>query len=477
MSARLAALYARADRRDGRYDGKFYIGVVTTGIYCLPSCPARRPNPQNVRVFATEAEARAAGLRPCKRCSPEKFVIGEAAGEATFGAMVDVIAKDSSGDVDAAAIAKMCGISKTKVQELARSHAHTSLSTLIRNRQVEIAAQRLIATNDRVMDVCFDAGFESEATFHRQFTARMGLAPGAYRALRESSVFALKLPPGYRAHEVLGFHGRDNDGASERLIGSTLTKAVSLEGQPVILEVLIESGEAVCRLAGGALPGASLMVGAHAMIRRMLGFDSETAGFERLMRRRGLARLTNGRSGLRVPLTAAPFEALTWAIVGQQINLNFALKLRRALIGSFGSRVGAMRAHPTPAAIAQLDAADLLRLQFSRQKAAYLIGAARAIESGQLPLDALRTLPAARAEGVLTALSGIGRWTARYTMLRGIGFGDCVPVGDAGLRNALARFHRLPQPPDDAHVEMLMHRYRPHRSLATAHLWASLSDS
>lgn len=463
-------------RRDGRYDGKFYVGVVTTGIYCLPSCLARKPKIENVRIFGTEREAQGAGLRACKRCRPNLFGRAEPADEAAHRALITFIAEPESGVLDAQAVARGCGVSKTKAQQLARSMSHVSLASLVRRHRVNRAARELIATNERVMDVCFASGFESEATFHRQFTSIMGLAPGSYRALRESSVFAMALPAGYRTTEVLAFHGRDDASPCERVSGTTLTKALTIDGADVVVEVAIGRTEALCRLVAGR-HAPDLMVGVHAAVRRLLGFDSETSNFERLMRLKGLGQLIGGRSGLRIPLTATAFEGLTWAIIGQQINLTFASKLRRALIESYGRRIDGLSVHPSPDAIANLDSADLLRLQFSRQKARYLIDAGQAVSQGTLALETLRNVPAARAEQKLTSLKGIGTWTARYTMLRGIGFGDCVPVGDAGLRIALQRFHGLPERPDDEKVERLMRPFSPHRSLATAHLWASLSSS
>jgi 3-methyladenine DNA glycosylase/8-oxoguanine DNA glycosylase len=180
-----------------------------------------------------------------------------------------------------------------------------------------------------------------------------------------------------------------------------------------------------------------------------------------------------------VPLAATPFEALTWAIVGQQINVRFAVSLRRALVELAGRAVpggGGLLVHPTPEAVAALEPAELTKLRFSRSKAEYLVGMARRVADGSLPLDALGQGSAQAAEAALKAVRGLGPWTARYTLLRGFGFADCAPVGDSGLGTGLQRFLGLAERPDAKETDRLMAAFAPHRSLATCHLWASLNE-
>jgi 3-methyladenine DNA glycosylase/8-oxoguanine DNA glycosylase len=162
--------------------------------------------------------------------------------------------------------------------------------------------------------------------------------------------------------------------------------------------------------------------------------------------------------------------------VGQQINLAFASALRRDLIALAGTRVEGMHAHPSPAQVAAVDIDALRRKRFSRAKAAYVTEAARAALDGRLDLEALAAGSAPRAEAALTAVRGIGTWTARYVLMRGCGFADCAPVGDVALAAALQRYANLPTRPGHAEVETLMSRFSPHRSLATFHLWSGLKD-
>ncbi|MFW6201024.1 MAG: DNA-3-methyladenine glycosylase family protein, partial [Gemmatimonadota bacterium] len=220
---------------------------------------------------------------------------------------------------------------------------------------------------------------------------------------------------------------------------------------------------------------------AHRIAVRLLGLGSRldpTAFERRVAARPRLRRLIDGRAGLRLPRTADPFEALTWAIIGQQINLSFAAALRRALIELCGAPAGGgFRAHPDADAVARLDYGDLTARRFSRRKAEYLIDAARLVASGALPIARLSDGSASRLERRLLEVRGVGPWTAQYVMLRGCGLADCVPVGDSGLTEALRRFFELPARPDRERTLELMRPFAPYRSLATAHFWAMLASS
>src|SRR5215468_7678780 len=114
--------WERADARAGRFDGQFLVGVLTTRIYCLPSCGARQPKAENVRLFKTEAEAQAAGLRPCKRCRPDLYYRGENADTTLFDALAQRVRAAPGDCSDAAALARACGVSQTKLGCMLREH-------------------------------------------------------------------------------------------------------------------------------------------------------------------------------------------------------------------------------------------------------------------------------------------------------------------------------------------------------------------
>ena len=209
----------------------------------------------------------------------------------------------------------------------------------------------------------------------------------------------------------------------------------------------------------------------HEAALRMLGLNNEVTPFETRH-----AALAARRRGLRLPNLPTGFDGLTWAIIGQQINIKFAGSLRREIIEMAGKKVGRMRAHPTPERVAQMSVDALNKRRFSRAKASYLIDAAAAVARGELDIEGLPRRSAIAAEKKLMEQRGIGLWTARYVLLRG-GFADAAPVGDSALATALQRLHKLPERPDQEQTANLMQAFAPHRSLATMHLWNSLKDA
>jgi DNA-3-methyladenine glycosylase II len=293
---------------------------------------------------------------------------------------------------------------------------------------------------------------------------------------------SLPLGAGFRPEYALAYHGRDPLSVSERVTGAVIAKTLLADGKACRLEIDLSDVEASkspiarVRLDQTVLPPERVV----AIAGRMLGLGSNPDGFEALIALRpDRARILGARRGLRIPLTADIWDAVCWAVIGQQINLTFAAALRRAVIERAGllHADSGMRVHPDPQSVAALEVEDLTALRFSRSKASYLIGVARLVADGALPLDELATMPMAEAEAALVAVRGIGTWTARYIMLRGFGFPDMAPIGDSGLATALQRLHDLPQRPDARMQEASMQAFAPYRSLATAHLWASLADA
>jgi 3-methyladenine DNA glycosylase/8-oxoguanine DNA glycosylase len=209
----------------------------------------------------------------------------------------------------------------------------------------------------------------------------------------------------------------------------------------------------------------------------MLGIDSHAEEFEaRFAGDPLLGAVITRQRGLRIPLTPEPWEALAWAIMGQQISLKVAVMLRRNLIAASGEEhASGLRAHPSAAVVAKLEAGRLRELKFSGSKADYLLSAARAVAGGELPLDEMKSMPIDEAVRRATAVRGIGPWTAQYFFLRGLGLSDCLPAGDAGLAQGLARI--CGTRPSEASIREMLAHYSPWRSLATYHVWASLKEN
>lgn len=464
----------RVTARSGALDGKFLIGVLTTGIYCLPSCPARPPKSENVRLYRSEADALAAGLRACKRCRPDLYYRGEDSDLQLFDGLTARIHNAPQDYLDAGALADACGVRSTKLGELFRVHAHMTPVAFLRRERVRIACGILLERNDRVVEVGLEAGFESESAFHRQFIAHTRMTPGAWRALRSSSSFLLHLPPAYNANEILAYHARDPLSPCERVNGFRIYKALELVEGAAVLEISLEREGAWCRVYPEIPRSTQSMRFVHASAVRMLGLSCEVEGIEsRMARNRECASLFTMQPGLRLALIPTGFDALCWAIIGQQINVAFAASLRREIIELSGMRIGDMRAHPSPERVAGIDIRNLTSRRFSRSKAEYVTMAAQAIARGDIDLEALRNGSAVAAERSLRNLRGVGRWTAGYQMLR-TGFGDATPIGDVALAAALKRWQELSERPGHEQVDVMMRRFSPYRALATAHLWASL---
>jgi AraC family transcriptional regulator of adaptative response / DNA-3-methyladenine glycosylase II len=462
--------------RDAESNGRFITGVLTTGIYCLPSCTARKPLPENVRFFGTEDEARSAGLRPCRRCRPDHFYQQYDPDVHLLETLAADVRRDPSAFADAAALVTASGIGTTKLNALFRRHLHATPAAFLARERVAAACASL-AAGATVTEAAFAAGFESLSAFHLNFRRLTGLTPGEYRALGSSPSFTIALPEGFRADAVLGYLGRDPASIIERVRGNELAKGIQLAGTPATLRIRFDGAAAACTVDTADPISPEQMREAHAAAVRMLNLAGDSAGFERQVARSPeLARLIEPRLGMRIPLTATPWECLLWAIVGQQVNLPFAYALRTAVAEVAGESVGGgLRAHPTPEAVAALDYDDLTSRRFSRRKAEYLIDTARLIASGELRIDGERELATA-VERRMLDVRGLGPWSVQYFLMRGLGFADCVPVGDAGLTAALQRFHHLDHRPGPAETRELMEPFAPFRSLGTYHLWSSLGD-
>lgn len=463
--------------RDRASNGRFITGVLTTGIYCLPSCTARKPLPENVRFFATRDEARSAGLRACRRCRPDDFYQQYDPDVHLLETLAADVRRTPAAFADAAALVASSGIGATKLNALFRQHFHTTPAAFLARERVAAACAAL-AEGRTVTDAAYAAGYESLSAFHPNFRRQTGLTPGEYRALGQSRAFTLALPEGFRAEVVLNYLGRDPVSLIERVAGSEMVKGLRLGGAPARLRIAFADGAALCEVQAERTIGAEEMREAHAAAVRMLGLASEPAAFERhVARRPELARLVERRPGLRLPQTADAWECLVWTIVGQQVNLPFAFALRGVIAELAGEPAGdGLRAHPTPDAVAALDYADLTTRRFSRRKAEYVIDTARLIASGALKVDGGEREMAPALERRLLDVRGLGPWSVQYLLMRGYGFADCVPAGDAGLSAALQRFFALDHRPGPGETRALMEPFAPFRSLATYHLWTSLGD-
>lgn len=463
-----ARMYGRLLAGDATYNGRFFTGVLTTGIYCLPSCKARKPRSENVRFFPSCEAARAAGLRPCKKCHPDDYARGADPVLETIETVVGELRAQPEAFTDARAVVRRTGFGTTRAFELLRQHYHATPAELLLHARLAKAKRRLLESDSALADIAFAAGFESLSGFHDNFLRYNGLTPAAYRELKHATACTLRLPPDYAMPYLRRALGRDPQSVTERLTGNIYTCAIRLGETPHLLRLTLGPTTVAVTYSGapGALPGV------HAIATGLLGLDQEAEAFARLARRLGLARLVSGRPGLRLSQVPSVYDGLLWSIIGQQINFPFACLLRRRLTELAGTPVAdGLIAPPTPAAVAALDPAALRERQFSRQKADYLIAISRLVAGGTLDLAGLRSLSATRAERTLLAIRGLGPWSVNYLMMRALGFADCLPLGDTGVTSGLQSLLKLETRPDADATRRLMAVFSPYRSLATAHLW------
>ncbi|MBL9209069.1 MAG: DNA-3-methyladenine glycosylase 2 family protein [Opitutaceae bacterium] len=461
-----AAMYARLLESDASCNGRFFTGVLTTGIYCLPACRARKPKPENVRFFPTCEAARAAGLRPCRKCHPDDFARGADPVLADIETLVAAIRSAPQDFPDVQAVVRRSGFGTTRLFELVRQHFQTTPAELLLRARIDAAKRRLVAGNEGLARLAGEAGFESLSVFHVHFRRLTGLTPAEYRALRGSQSFTLKLPAEYPLAYLRRALTRDPQSLTERSDGDHFTLGLRSGETPAMIELTLLPGALAVKATGISA------LAAHGTVVSLLGLDQDAAAFSRLARRLGLARLVAGRTGLRVVQTPSLFDGLLWSILGQQINFAFACVLKRRLVERAGTPLAdGLYAPPTPSAVAALAPADLAPLQFSRAKAEYLLSTARLVSEGRLDLEALRAHSATRVERTLLAVRGLGPWSVNYLMMRALGWPDCVPWGDTGVTSGLQALLKLETRPDLGATRRLMSVFAPYRSLATAHLW------
>jgi DNA-3-methyladenine glycosylase II len=290
----------------------------------------------------------------------------------------------------------------------------------------------------------------------------------------------LPLPSAFRVADMLDFHGRDTMVVAERIDGRCLHKGLIWEGRAACLTICFRPGCAEVRMdmdggAGEAVTGEAALA---QMVRHMLGLTQRVEDFEQACRSHPhLGPLIVRQAGLRVPLSATPFEALTWAIAGQQISTRAALSLRRKLILAAGARhSGGLACYPDAARVACLGEGDLRQAGFSQTKARALLVLSQAVAAGSLPLAAWQVFPVPVEEirTQLLAVRGIGPWTVNYALLRGFGWLDGSLHGDAGVRRGLQTLFGRPEKVSEAQAERWLAGFSPWRALVAAHLWASL---
>ena len=286
---------------------------------------------------------------------------------------------------------------------------------------------------------------------------------------------SVPLPPDFRPDDVLAFHARDTQQLAERVGPDRIAKGLVWQGHPASLEIVFRPGHADARLAIDG-PHDSATGQLEPLVRHLLGLTQPVDSFETAHREHPLlAPLIARHPGLRVPQAATPFEALTWAVTGQQISVHAALALRRRLIGAAGvTHSDGLACYPDALALVRLNEPALHAAGLSRSKAQTLLSLARLVAEGHLPLDAWRDgTPADEIRERLLAVRGIGPWTVNYTLLRGFAHLDGSLHGDAAVRRKLQALLGQTERITADEAEAWLAPFSPWRALVAAHLWAA----
>ena len=480
--------YRALETRDERFDGRIFVGVTSTGIYCRPVCPAKTARFENTRFFTSAAAAQEAGFRPCLRCRPETAPdLGSWRGTSnTVSRGLELIAGGAL-DGEAASVdslAERLGVGARQLRRLFDQHLGASPITVAQTRRVLFAKQLIHETRLPMTEIALAAGFGSVRRFNETFRDLFGRPPGELRrraatSLPSGTVAAtgvtvrLRYRPPYDWEAMLGFlRARAIEGV-EHLGDASYSRTFVVDGMAGSLAVA-HVPDARCLAVTVRSPSVRTLPWVVARVRRVfdLGADVSAIG-EQLSRDPFMGELVRKRPGLRVPGGFDGFELAVRAVLGQQITVEAARKLASRLSGLCGSRVALAeridpsldRAFPSAGQVAEADLSALAMPAARRETLSTLARAAVADPSLFLPLDTVEETIAR-----LRSIKGIGEWSAAYIALRAAREPDAFPASDVGLlRGASLDGAR----PGVAELSSRAERWRPWRAYAAQHLWAA----
>jgi AraC family transcriptional regulator of adaptative response / DNA-3-methyladenine glycosylase II len=470
--------YRAVRSRDARFDGRFFTGVLTTGIYCRPICSAKLPRRENVRFFECAAAAEEAGLRPCRRCRPET-AIGSPAWLGTSGTVSRALTRIADGALDGDGVeplASRLGIGSRQLRRLFATHLGASPRSLAQTRRIHFARQLVDETALPITEIALASGFSSVRRFNAAFLQTFRLAPrdvrkGAKRGTEPSpGTIDLRLPfrPPLDWPWLLGFlEGRAIEGVEE-VEGGIYRRTVTVEGFRGVIEVkAAPDGKALVLRVPVAASRSLLSIVRRA--RRLFDLDCDPGEIRaRLGRDATIGRVLERLPGIRVPGAWDGFEIAVRGILGQQVSVAGARTLAGRLVELYGERVpverGPSRLFPRPEALASVRVARI-GIPGSRWNA--IRSLSREVARGAVDLDFGSSSDATRER--LLRVPGIGPWTAQYIVMRALGDPDAFPAEDLGIRRALGRGGALAEV---AAVQRRSERWRPWRAYAVMALWS-----
>jgi AraC family transcriptional regulator of adaptative response / DNA-3-methyladenine glycosylase II len=468
--------YRALRTRDPRFDGRFFVAVRTTGVYCRPICPARTPRRENCLFVACAAAAEAAGFRPCRRCRPESAPGTPAwlGTSATVARGLRLIADGALETSGVAALAARLGLGERQLRRLFTQHLGAAPLAIARTRRAHFAAELLAQTDWPISRVALAAGFTSlrrfneaiRETFHR---APRELRKTSRREPAKASVIRLTYRAPFDAAGLFAYLGARAVPGVEQVDERSVLRAHRIAGRTLVVEVTAPaSARALEVRASGA--SASHWLALAERVRSVFDLGADPGEIGRQLAADPLLRARlRRRPGVRVPGAWDPFEVAVRIVLGQQVTVAGATRLAGRLAARFGEKIpdelarsasGPTHLFPDPDALAD---APLEAIGLTRQRATALRALAAAVADGRLVLASGSDPDAARA--ALLALPGVGPWTAEFVLLRALGEPDAFPAGDLGLCRALACSAR--------ELERRAERWRPWRGYAAMLLWTA----
>ena len=439
--------YRALAAKDTRFDGVFFTGVTTTGIYCRPVCTVRTPRESSCRFFSSAAAAEAAGFRPCLRCRPE--LAPYALQQNLAHAVWQRIAGGALNDGDVERLAQEVGLSSRQLRRVLLQHFGVTPIELAQTQRLLFAKKLLQETAMPMADVAFAAGFGSVRRFNALFAARYGIAPTSVRRATVTQdsdapsalVLRLAYRPPFAWESILRYLGGRAIPGVEQVMDGAYLRSVRMGTHEGWLRVthLAERRQLVLDIAPSLSPVLMPLV---TRVRAQFDLDANPSIIEEHLRQDELlARGLDVLPGLRVPGTFEPFELAVRAVLGQQVSVAGATTLSGRLIARFGDAVQTPFAQvthhfPRPDVLASQDVGDIARIGMPQSRAQTILNLAQFAAEGGLQLQPGVSLDEAVAR--LTSVRGIGNWTAHYIALRALRFPDAFPAGDLGLQKAAA---------------------------------------
>lgn len=472
-----------AQEKDARFDGWFYTGVTSTGIYCRPSCPARTPKPSNMRFYPTAAAAQGAGFRACKRCrpnaspgSPEWDLRADAVGRAMRLIADGVVDREGVGG-----LSTRLGFSERHVHRMLVDVVGAGPLAIARAARAQNARVLLETTSLTATDIAFASGFSSVRQFNATIQEIFAATPSQLRRApraghgEASRGIELRLParPPFDFARLRDFLGFRAVAGVEVVDGERYIRSLALPRGAGVVELRpLENGV----LARFDLTDLRDLGAATERVRRLCDLDADPVASDAALASDPLLRESvAARPGMRVPGAVDGAELAIRAVLGQQVSVRGASNAAAKLTEMCGAPMKTPRGDvthcfPRASDVAGLDPAAL---PMPRARGRALVGLAQALAGGSVRLDGAEDR--LRVHERLTALPGIGDWTAGYVAMRALRDPDAFLPTDLGVRRGMEALGLDGSP---RAAELAAERWRPYRAYALQHLWAlSAQDS